>query len=46
MDSKKLARRRCPECGSTLIHIRIKTGEIVCRSCGAVKKVVEVEGGK
>lgn len=27
-------RRRCPNCNSTLIYIRINSGEIVCRQCG------------
>jgi len=35
----KFYKRSCPECHSTLIYVRIKTGEMVCRSCGLIKKI-------
>jgi len=30
---------KCPKCGSNYVYIRVKTGEIVCRRCGAISKV-------
>ena len=32
---------RCEKCGSTHIYYRIKTKEIVCQSCGHIKKEEE-----
>ena len=38
MEQKGLQKQRCIKCGSTLIYIRIKTGERVCRYCGFIQK--------
>jgi len=37
--TKQRERTRCDECGSTLIYIRVKTGERVCRQCGHIEKL-------
>ena len=34
---------RCEKCGSTLVYIRFKTSERVCRTCGHKTKVEEDE---
>lgn len=34
---------RCEKCGSTLIYMRIKTKERVCRKCGFIKSLNEPE---
>ena len=42
MKSKlKMSRQECNDCGSKLVYIRIKTGELVCRSCGKIEKLTE-----
>ena len=28
---------RCPNCGSTLVYIRLKRNEQICRKCGYIK---------
>ncbi len=35
----KKAKIRCPMCGSSQAYIRIKTGQIVCNSCGEVSLI-------
>ena len=30
---------RCSECNSTFVYLRIKTNELVCRTCGHIEKV-------
>lgn len=42
----ELPKTRCPNCGSLLIHIRIKTRELVCRYCGYIGKLDnQLQGG-
>jgi len=31
--------KRCEECNSTQTHLRIKTNERVCNSCGHISKL-------
>jgi len=31
--------KRCENCGSTQTHIRIKTNERVCNSCGYISSI-------
>jgi len=38
MDKTKNNKIRCSECNSTLVYKRIKTGELVCRSCGFISQ--------
>ncbi len=32
-------KKRCPKCSGSFVYVRLKTKEIVCRSCGAVSKI-------
>lgn len=34
MEKEKI---KCPRCDSSLVYIRIKTGELVCRSCNFIE---------
>ena len=36
-------KKRCEKCNSTMIYVRIKTNELVCRGCGHIEKL---KGGK
>ena len=39
-----LDKPRCPKCGYTLIYVRLKTNELVCRKCGYVEKLEDKDG--
>jgi ribosomal protein L37AE/L43A len=30
---------KCNKCGSGFVYVRLKTGELCCRSCGNIEKV-------
>ena len=32
---------RCDKCNSTLVYLRIKSNEMICRKCGYIKKLKE-----
>ncbi|MFH1431301.1 MAG: hypothetical protein ABIG37_02430 [Nanoarchaeota archaeon] len=34
---------RCEECGSTLTYMRFKTNDRICRKCGHIEIVKELE---
>jgi len=38
--------RRCKNCGSSLIYIRIKDKEKLCRQCGFIEKLEEKDGSR
>ena len=40
MENNKI---RCKKCGSTLVYVRIKTDERVCRRCGHIEKLNKEE---
>ena len=42
---EKIDDTRCEKCNSTQTHLRIKTNERVCNSCGHIKKLEEEEDG-
>lgn len=35
-DNTQYPKPRCSKCGSTQIHVRIRSGEIVCHHCGHI----------
>ena len=39
----KIDDKRCEECNSTQTHLRIKTNERVCNSCGYITKLKDSE---
>jgi transcription initiation factor TFIIIB Brf1 subunit/transcription initiation factor TFIIB len=43
MNKQNTIKPKCSICRSTLIYIRIKTNEKVCRNCGLIEKL---KGGK
>lgn len=36
---KEIQNIRCSNCGSGFVYVRLKTGELCCRSCGNIEKV-------
>lgn len=37
---------RCKKCNSTMTYIRLRTGELICRTCGNIEKLeVKKENG-
>jgi len=34
-------RKKCKECGSAFVYVRIKEGSLVCRSCGHIERLEE-----
>lgn len=43
MAEKPSNRQRCPKCGSTLVYVRVKSKELVCRSCLTITPLEEVD---
>lgn len=39
-------KRRCSKCGSSLVYVRIRNNQLVCRSCSNVDDLGEVKDGK
>lgn len=39
MKNKGHDTRRCENCGGKFVYVRIKTNQIVCRSCGFISKL-------
>jgi len=39
-------KRRCKKCGSSFIYIRIKDNSLVCRSCGHIEKLENLDEGE
>jgi primosomal protein N' len=40
---KEGVRLRCEFCDSSFVYVRIKTNELICRSCGHISKLKEKE---
>jgi len=38
-------KRRCKKCGSSQVYVRLKTKELVCKTCGYVVKLEDLESG-
>lgn len=36
----KIEKIRCPVCKSTMVYFRLKTHELVCRTCNHIEKMV------
>jgi len=41
MEKEVKERKRCNNCGSTLVYFRIKDHSLVCRSCGKITDIFD-----
>lgn len=38
-------KKKCENCGSRFVYVRLKEKSVVCRSCGHIQKIEEDVGG-